>query len=254
MLDLSFNRLSVVENIPPSVTKLYLACNAITAPFDAQNECMWKQLAPSLKVLELGGNRIHTISPAIAHLTALEELWLGKNCISVVPDVFRGMLQLKIVSFQNNSIERINVRLCASPPIERENVAVEKAASETCVFGVALQELYFAANKLASFSLQIDASTHAQPQLRVLDLADNRLQDVSPFCRDPLPNLADLWLNKNLLQSLEATLAQLGIFAPSLETIYLDENPCQTAAGVNYYRKIRLAFPQIKQIDCNFIA
>jgi len=39
----------------------------------------------------------------------------------------------------------------------------------------------------------------------------------------------------------------------SLETIYLEGNPCQQAEGASYRRKIMIALPQVKQIDATFV-
>ncbi len=47
------------------------------------------------------------------------------------------------------------------------------------------------------------------------------------------------------LQSLELQLKNIS----TLETIYLEGNPCQAKEGANYRRKIILALPQIKQLD-----
>jgi len=47
------------------------------------------------------------------------------------------------------------------------------------------------------------------------------------------------------LLSLEKELGSL----PSLTTIYLEANPCQTNEITAYRRKVKLALPQIKQID-----
>lgn len=51
------------------------------------------------------------------------------------------------------------------------------------------------------------------------------------------------------LNALEPQLKHLG----SLQTIYLEGNPCQEAEGVNYRRKIMLALPQLTQIDATCV-
>lgn len=35
----------------------------------------------------------------------------------------------------------------------------------------------------------------------------------------------------------------------NLDTVYLEGNPLQAAAGANYRRKVMLALPQVNQID-----
>ena len=47
------------------------------------------------------------------------------------------------------------------------------------------------------------------------------------------------------LNSVEPQLRQIA----TLETVYLEGNPCQAREGANYRRKVILALPQIKQLD-----
>ena len=47
------------------------------------------------------------------------------------------------------------------------------------------------------------------------------------------------------LQSLEPQLKNIS----TLETIYLEGNPCQAREGASYRRKVSLMLPQIKQLD-----
>lgn len=70
-----------------------------------------------------------------------------------------------------------------------------------------------------------------------------------------------LQLNNNKIPDLNALEPQLKQMT-SLETIYLEGNPCQKSEGGNYRRKIMLSLPQVIQIDatcvviwtCNFDA
>ena len=47
------------------------------------------------------------------------------------------------------------------------------------------------------------------------------------------------------LQEIERELKSVS----TLETIYLEGNPCQAKEGAHYRRKVILALPQIKQLD-----
>jgi hypothetical protein len=58
--------------------------------------------------------------------------------------------------------------------------------------------------------------------------------------------------NNNKIPDLRALEPQLKNMA-SLETIYLEGNPCQQTEGASYRRKIMLALPQVKQIDATFV-
>ena len=40
---------------------------------------------------------------------------------------------------------------------------------------------------------------------------------------------------------------------PKLETVYLEGNPLQKAEGSAYRRKVKLALPQLSQIDATFV-
>jgi hypothetical protein len=59
-------------------------------------------------------------------------------------------------------------------------------------------------------------------------------------------------LNNNKIADLRALEPQLKSME-SLETIYLEGNPCQQAEGTGYRRKIMLALPQVKQIDATLV-
>jgi len=59
-------------------------------------------------------------------------------------------------------------------------------------------------------------------------------------------------LNNNKIPDLNALEPQLKHLT-SLETIYLEGNPCQQSEGANYRRKIMLSLPQVKQIDATCV-
>lgn len=55
-------------------------------------------------------------------------------------------------------------------------------------------------------------------------------------------------MNGNKVPDLHALDTQLR-HIPSLRTLYLEANPCQTSDMTGYRRKIILALPQLTQID-----
>ena len=61
-------------------------------------------------------------------------------------------------------------------------------------------------------------------------------------------NLCARKMNGNAIPDLRALEPELGKLA-TLETLYLEANPCQAADMTGYRRKIMLALPQLKQID-----
>ena len=55
-------------------------------------------------------------------------------------------------------------------------------------------------------------------------------------------------MSNNKIATLHSVEPQLKNIA-TLETVYLEGNPCQAREGASYRRKIILALPQIKQLD-----
>ena len=59
-------------------------------------------------------------------------------------------------------------------------------------------------------------------------------------------------MNDNKIASLQSIEPQLKHIT-TLETIYLERNPCQASEGAGYRRKIMLALPQVKQLDATYV-
>lgn len=59
-------------------------------------------------------------------------------------------------------------------------------------------------------------------------------------------------INDNKIGSLKDVEPQLKHIT-SLETIYLEGNPVQSAEGAHYRRKVILALPQISQLDATYV-
>jgi protein phosphatase 1 regulatory subunit 7 len=71
-----------------------------------------------------------------------------------------------------------------------------------------------------------------------------------PLPTNPLsPQLTDLWLNDNAIESLDEVEAALASQRPSLTCIYLRGNPC--AAGTDYKLRLKFALPALQQLDDN---
>ena len=106
-----------------------------------------------------------------------------------------------------------------------------------------------------------------QLKLRVLDISNNFITDIENLAH--LPVFEALWVRiifsalNFLAQPLTCTrpqasnnriptLLQLDTqlrHVSTLETIYLEGNPCQREDMANYRRKVMLALPQVTQID-----
>lgn len=104
-----------------------------------------------------------------------------------------------------------------------------------------------------------------QLKLRTIDMGNNRIGIIENLSH--LTNLEELWvspgksnncsiidegggiqLNDNLVPNLNDVPSQLSQLT-SLQTIYLEGNPCQKNDMVHYRRKLILALPQLSQID-----
>jgi protein phosphatase 1 regulatory subunit 7 len=106
-----------------------------------------------------------------------------------------------------------------------------------------LEELYVSHNALTQIS-GLDTNT----QLRVLDISNNPISHLENLSH--LSHLEELW----------ASNCQIGDFAEvetelknkeELSTVYFEGNPLQLKGPAVYRNKIRLALPQLKQIDAS---
>lgn len=106
-----------------------------------------------------------------------------------------------------------------------------------------LEELYISHNALTQIS-----GLEANTQLRVLDISNNPISHLENLSL--LTHLEELW----------ASNCQIGDFAEverelrdkeELTTVYFEGNPLQTKGPAVYRNKIRLALPQLKQIDAS---
>ncbi|KAJ3983948.1 L domain-like protein [Lentinula detonsa] len=217
VLDLSFNLLrSIPESISllTSLKTIYFVQNRISKITCLDN-------LTSLRSLELGGNRIRKIENLDA-LVNLEELWLGKNKITKLENISK-LQNMKILSIQSNRITVIE--------------GLEELTN--------LEELYLSHNgvkKLEGLDKNIN--------LRTLDVGNNFIPAIENVSH--LAHLEELWMNGNLIPDLRALDSQLAHIS-TLETLYLEGNPCQKNDASGYRRKIMLALKQLKQIDATYV-
>jgi protein phosphatase 1 regulatory subunit 7 len=153
-------------------------------------------------------------------LTALEELWLGKNKI----DTFKNLstfTNLKILSIQSNRLTSLT-GLSHLPQLE---------------------ELYVSHNALIETN-----GLGSNHNLRVLDISNNKILHLSNLSH--LTKLEELWASNCQLSSIQELEKELAD-KKNLETVYFEGNPLQLNSPVMYRNKIRLALPQVKQIDAS---
>jgi hypothetical protein len=167
-------------------------------------------------------------------LTCLEELWLGKNKITELRVcLYRGRLSTKTDNRQNLSTLQ-NLRILSIQSNRLTSLAGLESLSN-------LEELYVSHNAL----LQLTGLEH-NCALRVLDISNNKLTSLANISH--LQALEEFWASSNLFESFDEFEQELGQIK-ALTTVYFEGNPVQLNNRVTYRNKIRLALPQVKQID-----
>lgn len=215
-LDLSFNKIKHIKKLNhlTKLKDLYFVQNKISAIEGLEG-------LTNLRMLELGANRIRTLEN-LETLTGLEELWLGKNKITEIKGL-GTLTNLKILSIQSNRLTSI-VGLSSLPNLE---------------------QLHISHNALTSLS-GLESNTN----LRVIDISSNPIDHLTGLSQ--LTYLEELW----------ASYCKIGDFAEierelkdkeELETVYFEGNPLQLRQPALYRNKVRLALPQVKQIDATFV-
>ena len=106
-----------------------------------------------------------------------------------------------------------------------------------------LEELYISHNALTEIS-----GLENNINLRVLDISNNQIQHLTNL--GSLEHLEELWASSNLISSFEEVERELAD-KKELNTVYFEMNPLQLKSPALYRNKIRLALPQIQQIDAS---
>ncbi|OQE39217.1 hypothetical protein PENCOP_c007G08178 [Penicillium coprophilum] len=215
-LDLSFNKIKHIKNIShlKKLTEIFFVQNKISR-IEGLEELT------GIKNLELGANKIREIEN-LETLTALEELWLGKNKITEMKNL-DNLSNLRIISIQSNRLTKIT-GLSALPKLE---------------------ELYLSHNAVTDLS-----GLESNETLRVLDFSNNQVSHLEHL--SSLKNLEELWGSNNQLSSFEEVERELKD-KEKLQTVYFEGNPLQLNGPAVYRNKVRLALPNIQQIDATFV-
>lgn len=106
-----------------------------------------------------------------------------------------------------------------------------------------LEELYISHNALTEIS-GLENNTN----LRVLDISNNPITHLTNL--ENQKHLEELWASSNLITSFEEVERELAD-KEELNTVYFEMNPLQLKNPALYRNKIRLALPQIQQIDAS---
>ncbi|TVY42274.1 Protein phosphatase 1 regulatory subunit [Lachnellula occidentalis] len=216
-LDLSFNKIKHIKNLSAltGLTDLYFVQNKITTIEGLEG-------LSKLRNLELAANRIREIGGGLRGLQGLEELWLGKNKISEIAGL-ESLQKLKILSIQSNRIREIS-GLSALPH---------------------LQELYISHNALTSLH-----GLEECKGLKVLDISNNQISKLEGL--EGLEELEEVWASYNMVGDFNEVERVLG-GKKGLNTVYFEGNPLQLRGPAVYRNKVKLALPQVMQIDATFV-
>ncbi|KAI0169153.1 protein phosphatases PP1 regulatory subunit sds22 [Hypoxylon sp. FL1284] len=215
-LDLSFNKIKHIKHIDhlTELTDLFFVSNKITT-IDGLSTLT------KLRQLELGSNRIREIKNLDA-LKNLEELWLAKNKITELGGL-AGLPKLRLLSIQSNRIKDLSP-LRDAPQLE---------------------ELYISHNALETVD-----GLDGNPNLTMIDISNNMIKSISGLTS--LKNIEEVWASYNQLSDfgdIERALAD----KENLTTVYFEGNPVQLKQPPLYRNKVRLALPQLQQIDATFV-
>lgn len=82
----------------------------------------------------------------------------------------------------------------------------------------------------------------------MLDFSNNQVSKLEHL--GTLTNLEELWASNNQLSSFDEVERELKD-KKELKTVYFEGNPLQTKGPAVYRNKVRLALPQIMQIDAS---
>lgn len=213
-LDLSFNKIKHIKNIShmQDLKDLFLVANKISKIEGLDG-------LGKLTSLELGSNRIREIKN-LDSLVNLEELWVAKNKITEIAGLDH-LANLRLLSIQSNRISDLS--------------ALRTVPS--------LEELYISHNALTSLE-----GLEGNLKLRVLDISNNKVTSLAGL--GPLKVLEELWASYNHIADFADVERELKE-KEGLTTVYFEGNPLQLRSPALYRNKVRLALPQVSQIDAS---
>jgi protein phosphatase 1 regulatory subunit 7 len=152
----------------------------------------------------------------------MEELWLGKNKLTEIKGL-DTLTNLKILSIQSNRLTSIS--------------GLSNLAN--------LEQLHISHNLLTDLS-----GLENNTKLEVIDISSNPIEHLSGLKQ--LTHLEELWASYCKLSSFNEVEQELAD-KKELKTVYFEGNPLQLNQRALYRNKVKLALPQIIQIDATFV-
>lgn len=171
-------------------------------------------------------------------LTGLEELWLGKNKITELK-VYHSYLPLVAFFLQRQNISHLS-------SLKILDIKSNRLPQISGLSNLPnLEEFYVSHNALTEIS-GLDKNLN----LRTLDISNNQIAHLTNLSH--LLHLEELWASSNLVSSFEEVENQL-VDKKELTTVYFEMNPLQLKNPALYRNKVKLALPQIQQIDASML-
>lgn len=106
-----------------------------------------------------------------------------------------------------------------------------------------LEELYISDNALETLN-----GLENNTKLRILEISNNKVASLNGL--EPLAELEEIWASYNLLSDF-AEVEKVLKDKKALTTVYFEGTPLQTRGPALYRNKVRLALPQLSQIDAS---
>ncbi|KAK9510465.1 hypothetical protein O3M35_005248 [Rhynocoris fuscipes] len=196
-VDISNNRLAtIVPGLPRGVEYLYMAKNLISLLPRAPSPDL---LLPALRLLDLNGNKLHTLPPeSFISIPLLRKLSLGGNLIQKIDErCLEGLGRLEYLDLHDNRITQLH------PDAFRDLRR--------------LQELNLKSNRLDKLQPELLKENKA---LRIVDLSNNQLTNIEPNSLDQNRELREVCISHNSLSTFPDAVRPL----PALETLDLSYN------------------------------
>uniref|UniRef100_A0A8C5AVD9 Scribble planar cell polarity protein n=1 Tax=Gadus morhua TaxID=8049 RepID=A0A8C5AVD9_GADMO len=152
----------------------------------------------NLRKLGLSDNAIQKLPPEVANFMQLVELDISRNDIPEIPESIKFCKALEIADFSGNPLSRLP-----------DGFTQLRALAHLALNDVSLQTLPNDIGKYVSPRLRdLSLSLSFLVKLEQLDLGSNKLEEL-PDTLGALPNLRELWLDRNQLSSLPVELGNL---------------------------------------------
>ncbi len=204
------------------------------------------ELADSLEILNLSGNRLTHLPEDLPRLHRLRVIFCSDNLFETLPEVLGACPALSMVGFKANRIRRVPAQ--SLPPALRWLILTDNAVEELpAELGRCsqLQKLMLAGNHLSALPLEMAGCTG----LELLRIAANRFTDLPDWLLT-LPRLSWLAYGGNPFSDLSeaAVLARHPIAPIAWDDLELTHQLGEGASGVIYHAQRRSGLADLPDV------